>query len=78
MIVVFIDRKEMLRNICNRFKMLIESNFLEIDNKIIKYTASFGATIFEKGFSLEEIIKKADHLMYEVKKSGKNAVKIDI
>lgn len=78
LIVVFIDKKEILENICNRFKMLVENNFLEIDNKIIKYTASFGATLFEKDLSLEEIIKKADHLMYEVKKSGKNGVKIDI
>ncbi|MEJ5285186.1 MAG: GGDEF domain-containing protein [Brevinematales bacterium] len=77
LIVVFIDRKEMLENICKRFKMLIESNFLEINDKIIRYTASFGATLFEKDYSIEEIIKKADHLMYEVKKSGKNGIKID-
>ncbi len=42
--------------------------------KIIKITVSGGVAEYEKGLDIEQLIKKADVLLYKAKNSGKNKI----
>jgi len=60
----------------NRFQSLL-INIIKANN--IPVTFSIGVvTCIEPPNSVEDIINRADELMYSVKKNGKNAVKFDI
>lgn len=51
--------------------------FLKKENLNIKLTGSFGISIFPShGNTAEELIKKADKAMYDIKKQGKNGIKL--
>ena len=51
----------------------IENNHIFFENKAICVTISFGFVYVENKCDIEDIIKKADTLMYKVKTSGKNS-----
>ncbi len=59
------------RKVIETIRELIEVyDFSIIGNK----TASFGITMYEKGDTLESLIKKADDALYQAKRDGKNKV----
>ena len=64
--------------ICNRIKQSLNSTlFLQDKSFNIKMTGCFGISSFPRdGNSVEELIKKADSAMYDVKRKGKNGIKI--
>lgn len=64
--------------ICSRIKYNLDSTvFLKEKNLNIKMTGCFGISSFpQDGNSVEELIKKADSAMYEMKRKGKNGIKI--
>jgi len=64
--------------ICSRIKQNLDSTlFLQDKNLNIKMTGCFGISSFpQDGNSVEELIKKADSAMYDVKRKGKNGIKI--
>ena len=66
-----------LQNIANRFRILVEQSFLDHNGDIISVTISVGATVGKINDKSETIIERADRLLYESKKSGKNCVHID-
>ncbi|HLP46039.1 MAG TPA: GGDEF domain-containing protein [Candidatus Kapabacteria bacterium] len=63
---------------CCRIKQKLESTvFLKEKNLNIIMTGCFGISGFPRdGSTVEELIKKADSAMYEVKRRGKNDIKI--
>lgn len=77
-IVIFLDKSEYLKNVAERYRKLIASQFIEKDNTIITITASIGATLISPPESLESAIKRADDLMYQAKHSEKNKVMYEI
>ena len=64
--------------ICSRIKHYLDSTvFLKEKNLNIKMTGCFGISSFPNdGNTVEELIKKADSAMYEMKRKGKNGIKI--
>jgi diguanylate cyclase (GGDEF)-like protein len=64
--------------ICSRIKQNLDSTvFLNEKSLNIKMTGCFGISSFpQNGNSVEELIKKADSAMYEMKRKGKNGIKI--
>lgn len=64
--------------ICSRIKHNLDSTVFLMEKKLnIKMTGCFGISSFpQDGNSVEELIKKADSAMYEMKRKGKNGIKI--
>lgn len=68
---------ENLTVIANRYRTLIEQTSVRINGKKVGVTVSIGATLAKKEDSVAAIIKRADLLMYDCKKSGRNCVAAD-
>jgi diguanylate cyclase (GGDEF)-like protein len=64
--------------VCSRIKAAIKKyNFLANQDLNIKISGSFGISSFPgHGNTVEELIRKADIAMYEVKRTGKDGIKI--
>lgn len=75
-IILNVDR-ERLFDVANRMRMLIEQSVMTIGSDLIKVTVSIGATMANSEDTVEDIIRRADRLMYHGKISGKNRVIID-
>ncbi|GAB6073514.1 GGDEF domain-containing protein [Nautilia lithotrophica] len=56
-----------VRPIIQRIVKKIESTLLKYKNDLIKVTVSIGLTQHKKGDTFEEIIKRADHALYQAK-----------
>jgi len=63
--------------IANRYRKLIEKTSISLDNIKISITVSIGATVVRTDDAPESLIKRADMLMYDCKKSGRNCVASD-
>ena len=63
---------------CSRIKQQLESTiFLKDKNLNITMTGCFGISCFpQDGATVDELIKKSDSAMYEMKRRGKNGIKI--
>jgi diguanylate cyclase (GGDEF)-like protein/PAS domain S-box-containing protein len=76
-IVICSDINEnIIIQLSERIRIFVERSFLVINNETIFVTISSGATIAKNGDKLNSIINRADKLMYESKKGGKNKVTI--
>ncbi len=53
---------------------LIEHSSLETADGPVKVTVSIGATLARQDESLESLVDRADHLMYESKRKGRNTM----
>ena len=66
---------ETVKNICLRITSEFESTKIKInDNNTLNITVSVGFAKKEVGFSIQEIFKNADKMLYKAKNSGKNKV----
>ena len=72
--VVVLNRIETKQciNIAQRILKQISSNNLIYKGDTMKVTVSVGATRYSAGDTPETLIARADHALYEAKKSGKN------
>jgi diguanylate cyclase (GGDEF)-like protein len=66
-----------LSDIANRVRLLVEKSYLEIGQKTICTTLSMGATIAKAQDTLISLVTRADKLMYQSKKDGKNRLCAD-
>jgi len=66
--------QDLLEQIVERHRMLVEKSFVKYDDRIIRVTVSVGATMVAKEDDIDSIITRADRLLYESKKTGKNKV----
>jgi len=66
--------REMLQNLAEKLRNLIERSHIPWDETEISVTASIGATLVLPGDSPESMVARADALMYASKTSGKNRV----
>jgi diguanylate cyclase (GGDEF)-like protein len=64
------------KTLAERIRVFIEKSWLELSGTIIKVTISVGATLVQEADSSEDIIARADTLMYQSKTGGRNRVTI--
>jgi len=65
-----------LHDIAERYRFLVEKSGLPLGKDTLRITISAGAALAETGESVESVIKRADQLLYESKRSGRNRVTI--
>jgi diguanylate cyclase (GGDEF)-like protein/PAS domain S-box-containing protein len=71
-------RTEDLFKLADRFRRLVSQSALTLDNgEIQKVTVSIGATSVQAGDSVESLVERADKLMFESKRRGRNQVSIE-
>ena len=69
--------KQRVHDIAERYRLLAERSSLPLGDENLCLTISAGATIAEPGECVESVIKRADQLLYESKRKGRNRVTID-
>ncbi len=65
-----------LRMIAEKLRALVEASRLDLTDASLTVTISVGATLLKLGDSPENVIHRADHLMYRGKKAGRNCIKL--
>ena len=66
-----------LVTIGNRCRILVEKSYMTFKETFINVSISLGGTLAKKGDSIQTILKRADRLMYESKKKGRNCLTTD-
>lgn len=77
-IILFVDNPLMIQSIASKLCSLIASAFIDVMGNTITFTASCGATSLKANENVTDAINRADALMYQAKKNGKNRVCHDI
>ncbi|MGC8690807.1 MAG: diguanylate cyclase domain-containing protein [Caldisericum sp.] len=67
--------EENLKKFTKTLRILINNSSIDIDGRELSITTSIGCTLIRKDDTIQSLIARADALMYEVKKSGKNNCK---
>ncbi len=70
-----VDQTE-LSKVAERIRVLVEKSFIVHEGKRLRATISIGATLFQDEDTMESVIKRADDLLYESKRSGRNRVTV--
>lgn len=60
--------------LAERLRLAIESQCLAYDMQVFKVTASFGVTSLRNDDCETQLIKRADHAMYQAKEQGRNTI----
>jgi diguanylate cyclase (GGDEF)-like protein len=76
MLITHVSREHLV-SIAEKLRVLVAGSFLLVDESRLQVTISLGVTGVLPGDTAESILKRADNLMYQAKKAGKNCVKID-
>jgi len=61
-----------------RFRALIESSGLRLPSGLLSVTASIGATLARLEETPESVVRRADALMYQAKREGRNRVVTEV
>jgi diguanylate cyclase (GGDEF)-like protein/PAS domain S-box-containing protein len=70
-----VDQKQ-LAHLANRLRLLIESSYIPVGNDMLHVSISIGATLMGEHDTLETLLKRADKLLYESKRAGRNRVTV--
>ena len=78
-VVLLIHTKgEDLFRLADRLRRLVENSALTLDTgETLKVTVSMGATAAHKGDTVESLVERADKLMFESKRRGRNQVSVE-
>lgn len=74
-IVVNVDERE-LYQVADRTRQLVESAHVSFGCSLLRVTVSIGATMAQPDDTLDDILSRADILMYESKQNGRNRVSV--
>ncbi|SPQ00384.1 Sensor diguanylate cyclase, PAS domain-containing [Candidatus Sulfobium mesophilum] len=66
-----------LSSLANKLRRLVEKSNFYAEQQLINVTVSIGATVSKMGDTVEELVRRADQLMYKAKLSGRNRLVID-
>jgi diguanylate cyclase (GGDEF)-like protein/PAS domain S-box-containing protein len=79
-IVLLINPKpDNLFKLADRLRKLVEKSALTLESsETLKVTVSIGATEAKKGETLDSLIDRADKLMFESKRGGRNMVSVEL
>ena len=67
-----------VRLAAERFRTLVESSALRLPSGLVGVTASVGATLARPEDTPETVVSRADALMYEAKRGGRNRVVAEV
>jgi diguanylate cyclase (GGDEF)-like protein/PAS domain S-box-containing protein len=67
-----------LEVVAQRLRMLVEHSQIKVDREMLSVTVSVGATVARRDDAITSLMERADALMYESKRSGRNRVTLDI
>jgi diguanylate cyclase (GGDEF)-like protein/PAS domain S-box-containing protein len=71
-------KKEDLYNLADRLRRLVEKSVLTLDSgETLKITVSIGATAAQQGDTVDLLVERADKLMFESKRRGRNLVSVE-
>jgi diguanylate cyclase (GGDEF)-like protein len=78
-VVLLVNAKnEDLYKLTDRLRRLVENSVLTLDSgEMLNVTVSVGATVACKGDTVESLIERADKLMFESKRRGRNQVSVE-
>lgn len=76
--IIYNVDKTQLESVANKLRLLIENSYIINESTNISVTVSMGATLIKPDDTPEDAINRADKLMYESKKTGKNRVTVDL
>lgn len=65
---------EGLRIVSEKIRFLVETSKLRLPTQDLSITISIGSTLVTEADTVSDLIQRADHLMYESKRAGKNRV----
>ena len=71
-----IENDDALRHIAKKVRTLVELSHLDVNGQNLTVTISIGATRLRPDDTPESIVDRADKLMYQSKKAGRNLVTI--
>jgi diguanylate cyclase (GGDEF)-like protein len=60
----------------NRLRTLVEASYIQTESEKLRVSISIGATLVCDSDSMDTLIKRADILLYESKKAGRNRLTI--
>lgn len=66
-----------LRALAERLRMLVAHSWVEHGSQKIAVTASFGGAMSRPGETAEEVLRRADALLYQSKAEGRNRVSLE-
>ncbi len=72
-VVVGVDRNDMLST-AERYRNVLAQSGLDVGGETVRLTVSIGATLAAPGDTAEDLVKRADELMYQSKLAGRNRV----
>lgn len=72
--MVNVDSRDILVETVDRFRILVESSHIAFHAKRIQVTVSEGVTISHEEDSIDSLLNRADKLMYESKRNGRNRI----
>ncbi|MEI6127967.1 MAG: GGDEF domain-containing protein [Pseudomonadota bacterium] len=64
--------------LAERLRIIVENLKMNFDDKTISVTASFGVTVYKKGMGKQALLQRADEMLYEAKRQGRNRIKPDL
>ncbi|MFA7405890.1 MAG: sensor domain-containing diguanylate cyclase [Pelobacteraceae bacterium] len=71
-------KKEDLYNLADRLRRLVEKSVLTLESgETLKITVSIGATAAQQGDTVDLLVERADKLMFESKRRGRNLVSVE-
>jgi PleD family two-component response regulator len=65
-----------LRSTCKKMRTLDESSRLNLSGESLSVSISAGDKLLQPGDPSESNVHRADNLMYQIKQSGRNRVKV--
>jgi diguanylate cyclase (GGDEF)-like protein/PAS domain S-box-containing protein len=65
-----------LKKVAEKIRALVASSRLDFENQSCVVTVSIGGTLLLSGDTRETLVNRADKIMYEMKKAGRNCVTV--
>jgi diguanylate cyclase (GGDEF)-like protein/PAS domain S-box-containing protein len=69
--------EKILKSVAEKLRIMILNSLLMINDQIVQVTVSVGATLLKNEDLPETAVKRADELMYQSKRNGRNRVTIN-
>jgi len=67
---------QQLGDLGNRLRVLVESAYLSLQDERLHISISIGATLVQRDDTMDSLIKRADTLLYESKRAGRNRLTV--